>query len=346
MSGITPLPSAPLVSDNTATFNAKAFALAAALEQLVAEINAEIPAIDIAYSSGLAAMGAANFVGEWSTLTGALAIPASVSHQELMWVLKQNVADVTVEVPGVSVNWLDVSPSKSSLKNRIINGGFTVNQRAVTSPCVLTTGVYGHDRWKAGASGCTYTFSAGSAGVPVTITISAGSLQQVIEGCHLPEGGTYTLSWTGTAQAKIAGGSYAASPITVTGLTAGANCTVEFGTGTVGLVQVEPGSASTSFDYRDYGREIYLCQRYFYLLQNYNLGYTVSTATASGVVSFKQDMRVAPTITNLSFGVQSGNIGTPAALNINYQSAYFYNSASNWSVGVWAIASAWLSAEL
>lgn len=126
MSGITPLPEAPLVSDNTATFNAKAFALAAALEQLVAEINAEIPAIDLAYSAGLAAMGAANFKGEWSTLTGALAIPASVSYQGVMWVLKQNVSNVAAEVPGVSANWLDVIPQRGPAFSAYLTANQTV----------------------------------------------------------------------------------------------------------------------------------------------------------------------------------------------------------------------------
>jgi len=42
---------------------------------------------------------------------------------------------------------------------------------------------------------------------------------QVIEGnLYLPEGGTYTLSWAGTALASVNGGTYAASPMTVGGL--------------------------------------------------------------------------------------------------------------------------------
>ena len=50
-------------------------------------------------------------------------------------------------------------------------------------------------------------------------------------------GGSYTLSWTGTAQGRVGAGSYAASPVTVTGITAGANTTIEFNTGTL-----EPGA--------------------------------------------------------------------------------------------------------
>lgn len=46
-----------------------------------------------------------NFAGAWSTLTGALAVPASVYHDDEYWVLLSNVADVTTEEPGVSAVW-------------------------------------------------------------------------------------------------------------------------------------------------------------------------------------------------------------------------------------------------
>tara|TARA_R110000822_G_scaffold306413_1_gene432688 strand:- start:391 stop:819 length:429 start_codon:yes stop_codon:yes gene_type:complete len=118
-------------------------------------------------------------------------------------------------------------------KNVIINGNFGINQRAVTGSVVLSAGVYGHDRFKAGASGCSYTFAT-SANV-TTLTISAGSLIQVVEGINL-QTGTYTLSWTGTAQGKIGGGSYASSGTTGSA-TGGTNLNVEFNTGTISLVQ-------------------------------------------------------------------------------------------------------------
>lgn len=304
---ITPLPDAPLISDSTATFNTKAFALAAALVQMVNEINAEIPAIDGAYPASLVSIGSANYKGDWSTLTGALNIPASCSYGSRIWLLTSNLANVAAAQPGVSSSWLDITPTKVSFKNRIINGHFAINQRAYTSGVAKSAGIYMHDRWKAGASGCTYTFTAGSVGVPVTVTITAGSLQQVIEGCHLPEGGTYTLSWTGTAQAKVAGGAYAASPIVVTGLTAGANCTVEFNTGTVGMVQFEPGSIATASDFRDYGRELVLCQRYYSTVLGLNYaGYNPATTGCIETISLPVSMRVMPT---------ANAVGSPAYSN-------------------------------
>lgn len=146
----------------------------------------------------------------------------------------------------------------AGLRNAIINGNFGVNQRAVSGTVTLAAGAYGHDRFKAGASGCTYTFAT-TANV-TTLTISAGSLQQVIEGVNL-QSGTYTLSWAGTAQGKIGAGSYGASGITGA-ITGGTNTTIEFGPGTVSKVQLEYGATPSVFEQRPYGLELALCQRY------------------------------------------------------------------------------------
>jgi hypothetical protein len=151
------------------------------------------------------------------------------------------------------------TPNTFAFKNRLINAQLLINQRGVSGTVSLSAGAYGHDRFKAGDSGCTYTFS--TTNNVTTLTISAGSLQQVIEGLNL-ESGTYTLSWTGTAQGKIGAGSYGASGITGS-ITGGTNTTIEFNTGTLSLPQLEVGSTATSFDYRPYGTELQLCQRYY-----------------------------------------------------------------------------------
>jgi hypothetical protein len=206
------------------------------------------------------------------------------------------------------------------MKNRLIDAGFTINQRVYVSNTSLASGVYAHDRWKAGSGGCTYTFTQGSLGVPITITITAGSLQQVIEGCNIPEGGTYTLSWSGTAQAKVNGGSYAASPITVTGLTAGNNCTVEFSTGTVTKPQFEVGSTATSFDYRPHGTELALCQRYYQQSQQaINMhGYNTASGQVYGYLAFPVYMRASPTSSSTysSLSGASGKTVTPSVQGV------------------------------
>ena len=182
------------------------------------------------------------------------------------------------------------------VKNAIINGNFAVNQRGVSGTVTLAAGAYGHDRFKAGASGCTYTFA--TANNITTLTISAGSLIQVIEGNNLFTG-TYTLSWVGTAQGKIGGGSYASSGVTGTPA-GGSNLNIEFNTGTLSLVQFEPGAIATPFERRPYGDELLLCQRYYYrtkaatALDYFGNGFAFSTTQVIFLTPFKVSLRVAP----------------------------------------------------
>jgi hypothetical protein len=205
-----------------------------------------------------------------------------------------------------------------AFKNRLIDAGFIINQRAYTSGTSLSSGTYGHDRWKGGAGGGTYTFTQGSAGVPITITITAGTIQQVIEGSNVAEGGTYTLSWTGTATARINSGSYLSSPITVTGQTAGSNMTIEFATGTVLKPQLETGSIATSFDFRNYTAETTFCQRYYWQASSSNgcfSGVFGGGPNARVSVQYPVLMRTSPTITWISGGSVQDNSGHSANVN-------------------------------
>lgn len=215
-------------------------------------------------------------------------------------------------------------------KNVIINGNFNINQRAVSGTVTLAAGAYGHDRFKAGASGCTYTFA--TVENVTTITISAGSLIQVIEGLNL-QTGTYTLSWSGTAQGKIGGGSYSATGVTGSA-TGGTNLNVEFNTGTLSLVQLEKGSTATSFDYRAYGTELQLCQRYCRTLPaTTSVGYSAGGNTLYSGGSFSiASMRTAPTLrAGSTYAVSGGNAGTVALRYATTETVSFFNSANNWS---------------
>jgi len=188
----------------------------------------------------------------------------------------------------------------TSGNNKIINGDFAVNQRAVSGTVSLSSGEYGHDRFKAGSSGATYTFAT-SENV-TTITITAGTLQQVIDGNNL-QSGTHTLSWTGTAQGKIGGGSFAATGVTGTA-TGGTNLTIEFNTGTITKVQLELGSSATAFEYLLYANQYTLCQRYYQKYLNdsgatgegfWGTGLQDSTTSFVGGFIFQTPMRIQPT---------------------------------------------------
>ena len=191
--------------------------------------------------------------------------------------------------------------------NRIINGNFATNQRVYVSGTALPANPtvangYGHDRWKAGANGCTYTFTA--ALPDTTITITANTLTQIIE-AGMIEGGVYTLSWTGTAQARVyqgtPTGSYAASPIVTASLTAGTNTIVEFNTGSVGRVKLEIGAVATPFNRQSLAKSLADCQRYYQLLSPYGqANFPAATALYAVGTQLPVTMRASPTIVFLS----------------------------------------------
>lgn len=222
--------------------------------------------------------------------------------------------------------------TRPTARNRIINGNFSVNQRGVSGTVTLAAGAYGHDRWKAGAGGCTYTFS--TVENVTTLTITAGSLQQVIEGNNL-ETGAYTLSWAGTAQGKIEAGAYAASGVTGS-VTGGTNTTIEFGTGTLSKVQFESGSTATPFAFLSYSDDLMLCQRYLYT--SYSRGvapnaaagatggsfFSLNVSYAWGSNAFPVEMRAAPTVTLYN---PYGGSGPGTAYNLTTGAAVAATSA-------------------
>jgi len=181
----------------------------------------------------------------------------------------------------------------AGLRNRIINGNFWINHRNVSGTVTLAAGAYGHDRWKAGAGGCTYTFST-TLNI-TTITISAGTLMQVIEGANL-QSGAHILSWAGTAQGRVDTGAYGVTGVAGTAV-GGTNQTIEFNTGTLGLVMYERGSVATSFENR-YALELALCRRFTRPVPR-NVGQSI--AAYESIHYFEtSDMRAAVSINNTS----------------------------------------------
>lgn len=212
--------------------------------------------------------------------------------------------------------------------NLLINGGFSVNQRVYVSGAAVGAGLYGHDRWKMAASGDTYTFST-TANV-TTVTIPATKvLRQVVEGLNLITG-TYTLSWSGTAQGKIGAGSLSASGVTGS-VVGGTDTTIEFGPGTVSNVRFEYGPIATAYVRRPYTLELALCQRYF--AKTYDMAVAPGSVSANGAIeticqvtaqtntetwSLPVTMRATPSITMYSpssgsVNVWSTNTDTPTA---------------------------------
>ncbi|HAT3848716.1 TPA: hypothetical protein I8639_002642 [Serratia marcescens] len=177
-------------------------------------------------------------------------------------------------------------------ENMIINGSFVVNQRNYSSGKVLSPGEYGHDRWKAGGSGCTYSYGT----TPETVSIVSGTLVQVIEGAN-SLGGSITLTWSGTSKCRVNGSNYSTSPLTVNVLNAYGNINVEFNVGSVSRIQCSVGSFPFLFRRRSYGEELRLCQRYY---QSSSIG-TTSTFAQNGTDAhthwfMKTTMRASPSV--------------------------------------------------
>jgi hypothetical protein len=221
-----------------------------------------------------------------------------------------------------------------SFRNRLHNGNFIVNQRAVAGTVTLAAGAYGHDRWKAGAAGCTYTFA--TVGNSTVITITAGSLQQVVEATNV-EGGVYTLVNQGTAQARYAvsggttsGGYFAATaaaPLALSTATANQTITVEFTTGTVDRVQLEPGTAATPFERRPSSVERGLCLWYAQLITGSFSGLANGTTTGEFNVPYLSPMRAVPTMTNIANGTWVNGAGAAAVTGATLSTAFANGAA-------------------
>lgn len=213
-----------------------------------------------------------------------------------------NAADGAVTVP------LGLTGDRAGFRNRLINGDFRINQRGASGTITLAAGAYGHDRWKAGAAGCSYTFAQQTNG-DVVLTIQTGSLLQVVEGAHLADTGAFVASWSGTATARLyqgaPTGTYGAAPQQASGWSPGTDGAIEFSTGTLTRVQLEPGTVATAFERRTAAVEFALCQRYFQLAGGAQSGVTEGSSAYAVCERLAVPMRVSPWLTIRS-GISAG----------------------------------------
>jgi hypothetical protein len=162
----------------------------------------------------------------------------------------------------------------------------------------------------------TYTINAANTWEQKSITIAGDTT-----GTWLTDNGIGIRVWftlaSGSSNTGTAGSWLAASAISATGATSvvGTNGATFYITG----VQLEKGSTATSFDYRPYGTELALCQRYYYRISaaggnftEYGTGYINTTSTAQVLTIFPVTMRTAPSAVD-----QSGTAANYGVLNLN-----------------------------
>jgi len=140
----------------------------------------------------------------------------------------------------------------------------------------------------------TYTISAANTWEQKSITIAGDTsgtwLTTNGAGLQLSFGIGVGTTYSGTAGAWAAG-----NFVSATGATSvvGTNGATFYITG----VQLEKGSTATSFDYRPYGTELQLCQRYAYPIRGGFSGFGNGTTVVDAAVNFPVEMRSVPAVT-------------------------------------------------
>jgi hypothetical protein len=185
------------------------------------------------------------------------------------------------------------------------------------------------------SSANTWTYISITITGPTTGTWNTGNAGQIYCLWALGVGSTFT-STAGSWQA----GNYvsANSSVNVVG-TSGATWYL---TG----VQLEVGSTATSFDYRPYGTELALCQRYYWATTQtylFSLRALNPTTTNAGLMTmWPVTMRTTPTAVN---SVSNANISSLAVSGITQDGAYWTGAATS-SVSTATISGLNASAEL
>jgi hypothetical protein len=272
-------------------------------------------AVTLTNSSTLVLPGGANI----TTAAGdvLIAIPGATLGTADKWIVTAYQKNTSVSNPNfdaLQVAGNNISAAGGfSFKNRLINANPIINQRGYVSGAATSgSNQYTLDRWRVVVSGQNVSWT--NSGLTRTVTCPAGGLEQVIESLNI-EGGTFVLSWTGTATATVNGTAVVENG-TFT-LPANTNATVRFSSGTLSNPQLEAGTVATPFERRDYGRELAMCQRYLPVAaipynQYMYAGMAFSANSVQVFIPFSVPARSAPTgITAIGSPQFSQNIGTP-----------------------------------
>ena len=212
---------------------------------------------------------------------------------------------------GIIVTGIQGGGNRSN-PNLLINSDFMVNQRGAVSGADVAVDAHFLDRWRNSGGVANTGFRWADLGGIRTLTIGAigytRQCAQVIEKSSVIAG-AHTLSWSGTAQARVynsgaSAPSFATSPISVN-LDGTANVLVELqgSGGTVSNIKLERGPVATPYQPPTYDDNLRACMRYFQRLggsdpyEPFAPCYGRSTTRAQPVIFLPVPLRAAPTVT-------------------------------------------------
>ena len=218
------------------------------------------------------------------------------------------------QLTGITTSSASSGPRNSpfGIRNKLINSLALLNQRGYVSG-TATTGAnqYTIDRWRVVVSGQNISYvNGGGYGI---VTAPAGGVEQPISADEI-DGGTYFLTWNGTATATVNG-----TAVTNGGsiaITANTQVTVRFISGTFDHPQFEIGGV-TPYQHIDTSIESLRAYRYAFG-EGSNSGGMSGVCTATGAtvtVKFPTTMRVAPTYTHFANGTLLDGLGGFATTN-------------------------------
>jgi len=165
-----------------------------------------------------------------------------------------------------------------------------------------------------------YTVSSANTWTPISITIAgdtSGTWVGATNGIGL--GIIFSLG-IGSSLSGPAGSWSGSSYLQPTGSVSvvGTNGATFYITG----VQLEVGTTATNFDYRPYGTELALCQRYFYTASTTQLysyiacGRNISTTQAQFLIQLPVPMRAIPSVTSAANSIGETVTGATGALSV------------------------------
>jgi hypothetical protein len=200
--------------------------------------------------------------------------------------------------------------------------------------------------------------------VTISVTLTASSTQTVGWALQYPTSsdnyvsaatGISSGTWTATSTATTFTATVTNLPAGVLNglqLIIGANNFGAFTSGTLQItgVQLERGSNATSFEFRDYGRELIMCQRYFFKGQTFDAIFMGTITTANTYYcnyALPVTMRTSPTLSNVSSNFSTGfNAATLASYVLNDRNIQFAMTSNATIVAGLYYAYANASAEL